>query len=85
MSDLLDAICDILLAIGLIINLYRASRAEREKEILEKENAELRDLVFETWMSQTERYNPDISQDIKTQWESSYMYKLLKEQVNEQE
>jgi|14BtaG_2_1085337.scaffolds.fasta_scaffold01050_15 hypothetical protein len=49
-------------------------------ENLEKENAELRDLVFKSWISQTERYNPDISQDIKTQWESSYMYKLLKEQ-----
>ena len=47
---------------------------------LEKENAELRDLVFKSWISQTERYNPDISQDIKTQWDSSYMYKLLKEQ-----
>ena len=47
---------------------------------LEKENAKLKNLIFKSWMSQTERYNPDLSQDIDTQWMSSSFYKLLKEQ-----
>tara|TARA_Y100000593_G_C4193492_1_gene278158 strand:+ start:546 stop:731 length:186 start_codon:yes stop_codon:yes gene_type:complete len=36
MSDLINAICDILLAIGLIINLYRASQTDRELDKIDE-------------------------------------------------
>ena len=60
--------------------LYNTGSTIGYLEQLEKENAKLKNLIFKSWMSQTERYNPDLSQDIDTQWMSSSFYKLLKEQ-----
>ena len=36
MSDLLNAICDILLAIGLLINLYKANQTEKELDKIDE-------------------------------------------------